>query len=92
MWFWAAPKLSPGKRCYARISGSGYGLNREWGAVQHTLLFDTGPEGAIFLRNCANLGLNSTEVEALADTFGEAGRHRVLARTHPDAGSRVVSP
>ena len=26
------------------------------GGTRHTLLFDTGPEGAIFIRNCTNLG------------------------------------
>jgi 7,8-dihydropterin-6-yl-methyl-4-(beta-D-ribofuranosyl)aminobenzene 5'-phosphate synthase len=40
------------------------------GAGQHTLLFDTGPEGAIFLRNCANLGLNLADVEGIAVSHG----------------------
>src|SRR5487761_1722025 len=40
------------------------------GGVRHTLLFDTGPEGAIFIRNCANLGVALGEVEAIAVSHG----------------------
>ena len=35
-----------------------------------TLLFDTGTEGAIFIRNCANLGIPLGEVECIAVTHG----------------------
>jgi 7,8-dihydropterin-6-yl-methyl-4-(beta-D-ribofuranosyl)aminobenzene 5'-phosphate synthase len=38
--------------------------------VRHTLLFDTGPEGTIFMRNCANLGLRLGEVECIAVSHG----------------------
>jgi 7,8-dihydropterin-6-yl-methyl-4-(beta-D-ribofuranosyl)aminobenzene 5'-phosphate synthase len=38
--------------------------------VRHTLLFDTGPEGAVFLRNCANLGIRLGEVESIAVSHG----------------------
>ena len=46
----------------------GYGLRlvSQTGGVRHTLLFDTGPEGAIFIRNCANLGIRLGEVECIA--------------------------
>jgi 7,8-dihydropterin-6-yl-methyl-4-(beta-D-ribofuranosyl)aminobenzene 5'-phosphate synthase len=50
----------------------GYGLrlvSRTDGA-RHTLLFDTGPEGAIFIRNCANLAVSLGEVECVAVTHG----------------------
>jgi 7,8-dihydropterin-6-yl-methyl-4-(beta-D-ribofuranosyl)aminobenzene 5'-phosphate synthase len=33
-------------------------------------LFDTGPEGVIFIRNCTNLGIRMGEVEAIAVTHG----------------------
>jgi 7,8-dihydropterin-6-yl-methyl-4-(beta-D-ribofuranosyl)aminobenzene 5'-phosphate synthase len=50
----------------------GYGLRlvSKIGGVRHTLLFDTGPEGLIFLRNCANLGVPLGEVEAIAVSHG----------------------
>src|SRR6516162_7874850 len=50
----------------------GYGLRlvSRAGAVKHTLLFDTGPEAAIFIRNCTNLGIALGEVECIAITHG----------------------
>jgi 7,8-dihydropterin-6-yl-methyl-4-(beta-D-ribofuranosyl)aminobenzene 5'-phosphate synthase len=50
----------------------GYGLRivSNLGGVRHTLLFDTGPEGTIFLRNCANLGIPLGEVECIAVSHG----------------------
>jgi 7,8-dihydropterin-6-yl-methyl-4-(beta-D-ribofuranosyl)aminobenzene 5'-phosphate synthase len=50
--------------------GFGLRLVSEIGGVRHTLLFDTGPEGAIFIRNCANLGVPLGEVEAIAVSHG----------------------
>jgi len=50
--------------------GFGCRLVSEAAGVRHTLLFDTGPEGAIFLRNCANLGIGLGEVEAIAVSHG----------------------
>jgi 7,8-dihydropterin-6-yl-methyl-4-(beta-D-ribofuranosyl)aminobenzene 5'-phosphate synthase len=34
------------------------------------LLFDAGPEGALFLRNCRNLGVSLADVEAIAVSHG----------------------
>src|SRR5215831_14878803 len=50
----------------------GYGLRlvSQSGGIRHTLLFDTGPEGAIFIRNCNNLGIPLGEVESIAITHG----------------------
>jgi 7,8-dihydropterin-6-yl-methyl-4-(beta-D-ribofuranosyl)aminobenzene 5'-phosphate synthase len=50
----------------------GYGLRlvTRSGERRHTLLFDTGPEGAIFIRNCANLGIGLGEVECVAVSHG----------------------
>src|SRR5262249_39377426 len=50
----------------------GFGLRLMSAArgLQHTMLFDTGPEGAIFIRNCANLGIKLGEVECIAVTHG----------------------
>jgi 7,8-dihydropterin-6-yl-methyl-4-(beta-D-ribofuranosyl)aminobenzene 5'-phosphate synthase len=50
----------------------GYGLRlvSEADGVRHVLLFDTGPEGGIFLRNCANLGISMGEIECIAVSHG----------------------
>jgi hypothetical protein len=50
----------------------GYGLRlvTRSGERRHMLLFDTGPEGAIFLRNCTNLGIALGEVECIAVNHG----------------------
>jgi 7,8-dihydropterin-6-yl-methyl-4-(beta-D-ribofuranosyl)aminobenzene 5'-phosphate synthase len=50
--------------------GFGCRLVSTVGGVRHVLLFDTGPEGAIFIRNCANLGIALGEVEAIAVSHG----------------------
>ena len=55
------------------LSGNlGYGLRlvSQLGGVRHVLLFDTGPEGGIFIRNCANLGVAMGEIECIAVSHG----------------------
>jgi 7,8-dihydropterin-6-yl-methyl-4-(beta-D-ribofuranosyl)aminobenzene 5'-phosphate synthase len=37
---------------------------------RHKLLFDVGPEGALYLRNCHNLGVGLGDVEAIAISHG----------------------
>ena len=54
------------------------GQSRLWAALAlthrheraHACCFDTGTEGAIFIRNCRNLGLDLGEVEEIAITHG----------------------
>ena len=48
----------------------GYGLRlvSQIGSDRHVLLFDTGPEGTIFTRNCTNLGILMGEIERIAVT------------------------
>ena len=50
----------------------GYGLRlvTQLGGVRHAMLFDTGPEGGIFIRNCANLGIAMGEIECIAVSHG----------------------
>ena len=50
----------------------GYGLRlvSHIAGVRHTLLFDIGPEGAIFIRNCTNLGIPMGEIECIAVSHG----------------------
>src|SRR5262249_5391124 len=50
--------------------GFGLRLVSNAGGIRHTLLFDTGPESAIYLRNCAALGIPLGEVEAIVVTHG----------------------
>jgi 7,8-dihydropterin-6-yl-methyl-4-(beta-D-ribofuranosyl)aminobenzene 5'-phosphate synthase len=50
--------------------GFGCRLASTAGGMRHTLLFDTGPEGAIFIRNCANLGIALGEIECIAVSHG----------------------
>ncbi|MBV8190886.1 MAG: MBL fold metallo-hydrolase [Alphaproteobacteria bacterium] len=54
------------------VANLGYGLRlrSRLGSRQHVLLFDTGTEGAIFIRNCRNLGLDLGEIEEIAITHG----------------------
>jgi 7,8-dihydropterin-6-yl-methyl-4-(beta-D-ribofuranosyl)aminobenzene 5'-phosphate synthase len=50
----------------------GYGLRlvSQLSGIRHILLFDTGPEGGIFIRNCANLGIRMGEIECIAVSHG----------------------
>jgi 7,8-dihydropterin-6-yl-methyl-4-(beta-D-ribofuranosyl)aminobenzene 5'-phosphate synthase len=50
--------------------GFGLRLVSKIGGKRHTMLFDTGPEGAIFIRNCTHLGIRLGDVEAIAVTHG----------------------
>jgi 7,8-dihydropterin-6-yl-methyl-4-(beta-D-ribofuranosyl)aminobenzene 5'-phosphate synthase len=61
--------------------GFGLRLVSEIGGVRHTLLFDTGPEGAIFIRNCASLGVPLGEVEAIAVSHGHWDHMAALPAT-----------
>lgn len=46
----------------------GFGLRLQ--TPNHTMLFDTGPEGPTFIRNCHNLGLDFGAIEEIAVTHG----------------------
>jgi 7,8-dihydropterin-6-yl-methyl-4-(beta-D-ribofuranosyl)aminobenzene 5'-phosphate synthase len=54
------------------IANLGYGLRltSRAGSVEHVMLFDTGAEGAVFMRNCASLGIDFGAVEEIAITHG----------------------
>ncbi|MFZ5782381.1 MAG: MBL fold metallo-hydrolase [Pseudomonadota bacterium] len=54
------------------VANLGYGLRlrSRIGSTEHVLLFDTGTEGAAFIRNCRNLGLDLGTVEDIAITHG----------------------
>lgn len=54
------------------VANLGYGLRLRSGvgSTGHVLLFDTGTEGAVFIRNCNNLRIDLGEVEEIAITHG----------------------
>jgi 7,8-dihydropterin-6-yl-methyl-4-(beta-D-ribofuranosyl)aminobenzene 5'-phosphate synthase len=66
----AGAKVISGKTLLCANLGLGLRLISKAGNVRHNLLFDTGPEGAIFLRNCANLGIRLGDVECIAVSHG----------------------
>jgi 7,8-dihydropterin-6-yl-methyl-4-(beta-D-ribofuranosyl)aminobenzene 5'-phosphate synthase len=61
--------------------GFGLRLVSNGGGKRHTLLFDTGPEGGIFLRNCRALGIRLGDVEAIAVTHGHWDHMAALPAT-----------
>jgi 7,8-dihydropterin-6-yl-methyl-4-(beta-D-ribofuranosyl)aminobenzene 5'-phosphate synthase len=63
-------KVISGETLLCANLGFGLRLVSTVGGVRHTVLFDTGPEGAIYIRNCANLGIQLGEVECIAVTHG----------------------
>lgn len=54
------------------VANLGYGLRlrSRLGGSEHVMLFDTGTEGAAFLRNCRNVGIDLGEIEDIAVTHG----------------------
>jgi 7,8-dihydropterin-6-yl-methyl-4-(beta-D-ribofuranosyl)aminobenzene 5'-phosphate synthase len=64
-----ARELSGATLCCAQL-GLALVLTAYVGNRRHTLLFDAGPEGPLFLRNCGNLGVSLPDVEAIAVSHG----------------------
>jgi len=64
-----ANEISGVTLCCAQL-GLSLMLTADAGATRHKLLFDAGPEGAIFLRNCRNLGMTLNDAEAVALSHG----------------------
>jgi 7,8-dihydropterin-6-yl-methyl-4-(beta-D-ribofuranosyl)aminobenzene 5'-phosphate synthase len=64
-----AKEISGLTLCCAQL-GLALVLTAYVGDHRHTLLFDAGPEGTLFLRNCRNLGVSLVEVEAIAISHG----------------------
>ena len=54
------------------VANLGYGLRlrSRLGTADHVLLFDTGTEGAAFVRNCRNLAIDLAGVEEIVVTHG----------------------
>jgi 7,8-dihydropterin-6-yl-methyl-4-(beta-D-ribofuranosyl)aminobenzene 5'-phosphate synthase len=66
----AGAKTLSGEALLCANLGFGCRLTSSAGGVGHAMLFDTGPEGAIFLRNSANLGVALDEIECIAVSHG----------------------
>ncbi len=64
-----AKELSGSTLCCAQL-GLSLMLTAHAEGRRRKLLFDAGPEGAIFLRNCKNLGVALDDVEAIAISHG----------------------
>jgi 7,8-dihydropterin-6-yl-methyl-4-(beta-D-ribofuranosyl)aminobenzene 5'-phosphate synthase len=64
-----AAEISGRTLCCAQL-GLALVLTACIGHQRHTLLFDAGPEGLLFLRNCQNLGVVLADVEAIAISHG----------------------
>jgi 7,8-dihydropterin-6-yl-methyl-4-(beta-D-ribofuranosyl)aminobenzene 5'-phosphate synthase len=86
-----AAELSGSTLCCAQL-GLALVLTARRGGRRHTLLFDAGPEGALFVRNCRNLGLALTDVEAISHGHWDHMGALLEALDHigPAAGSRRV--
>jgi 7,8-dihydropterin-6-yl-methyl-4-(beta-D-ribofuranosyl)aminobenzene 5'-phosphate synthase len=82
----AGAKVISGETLLCANLGLGLRLVSEADHVRHTLLFDTGPEGTIFIRNCANLGIRLGEVECIAVSHGHWDHMAAL----PDAVEAIV--
>jgi 7,8-dihydropterin-6-yl-methyl-4-(beta-D-ribofuranosyl)aminobenzene 5'-phosphate synthase len=64
-----ATEISGTTLCCAQL-GLALVLTATVGKRRRKMLFDTGPEGAIFLRNCRNLGITLDDVAAIAISHG----------------------
>jgi 7,8-dihydropterin-6-yl-methyl-4-(beta-D-ribofuranosyl)aminobenzene 5'-phosphate synthase len=64
-----ARELSGATLCCAQL-GLALVLTATVGDRRHKLLFDAGPEGALFLRNCRNLGVSLDDVGGVAISHG----------------------
>jgi len=64
-----AKELSGTTLCCAQL-GLSLMLTGYSGTKRHKVLFDAGPEGAIFVRNCQNLGVALDDVEEIVITHG----------------------
>lgn len=84
------------------VANLGYGLRlrSRLGDKEHVLLFDTGTEGAAFIRNCRNLAIDLGEVEDIAVTHGHwdhmgalpAALDAIVARRGRNSVSVHVNP
>ncbi len=66
----AGAKVISGETLLVANLGYGLRLRTRSDTTEHTVLFDTGTEGAAFMRNCRNTGIDLGEIEAITVTHG----------------------
>lgn len=66
----AGADVLSGDTLLAANLGYGLVLRSIANGVEHVLLFDTGPEGTVFLQNCDKLGVDLGDVEGIAISHG----------------------
>jgi 7,8-dihydropterin-6-yl-methyl-4-(beta-D-ribofuranosyl)aminobenzene 5'-phosphate synthase len=86
-----ARELSGATLCCAQL-GLALVLTAHVGGLTHKLLFDAGPEGALFLRNCRNLGVSLADVEAIAISHGHWDHMGALLETLDDMTRQARRP
>jgi 7,8-dihydropterin-6-yl-methyl-4-(beta-D-ribofuranosyl)aminobenzene 5'-phosphate synthase len=86
-----ARELSGATLCCAQL-GLALVLTAYAGGRAHKLLFDAGPEGALFLRNCRNLGVSLADVEAIAISHGHWDHMGALLETLDDLRRHARRP
>lgn len=86
-----AQEISGKTLCCAQL-GFSVMLTGYAGSTRHKMLFDAGPEGAIFIRNCKNLGVQLDDVEEVAVSHGHWDHMGALveALDHICLGKRKV--
>src|SRR5215471_13226468 len=77
----AGAKVLSGEALLCGNLGYGLRLVSQIGGVRHTLLFDTGPDAAVFIRNCANLAIPMGEIECIAVSHGHWDHMAALPAT-----------
>jgi 7,8-dihydropterin-6-yl-methyl-4-(beta-D-ribofuranosyl)aminobenzene 5'-phosphate synthase len=77
----AGARVLSGEALLSANLGFGLRLVSSAGGTHHTLLFDTGPDPGVFVRNCAALGVDLGEVEAIAITHGHWDHMAALPAT-----------
>src|SRR5262245_58035982 len=75
-----ARELSGSTLCCAQL-GLALVLTAFAGDHSYKLLFDVGPEGALFLRNCQNLGVSLADVQAITISHGHWDHMGALLET-----------
>lgn len=87
-----AQELSGATLCCAQL-GFSVMLSAINGIDKHKMLFDAGPEGPLFVRNCKNLGVRLDDVETIAVSHGHwdhmGALSSALAEITATSGRRV---
>ena len=84
----AGAKVISGETLLVANLGLGLRFTLEYGGQKRRMLFDTGPEGAIFLRNCRNLAIDLVDIEAITMTHGHWDHMGALTDTVREIKSR----